>query len=58
MARKNRTRSAAYRARRKWRHAMRRVRASERNDYQIMLESTPGYWDMMLSGSRGMLSDL
>lgn len=42
-----RTRSAEYRARRRVRHAMRRVRMSEYADYQTMLRLTPGYADML-----------
>lgn len=42
-----RTRSQAYRLRRKVRHAARRNRASEASDYQYMLQNTPGYADML-----------
>jgi hypothetical protein len=42
-----RTRSKAYRERRKLRHAARRNRASEYRDYLAMLQATPGYVEML-----------
>lgn len=44
---RRRHRSAAYRARRRVREARRHLRASERRDYQTMLQRTPGYADWL-----------
>lgn len=45
--RQRRHRSAAYRARRRWREARRHLRAAAARDYQVMLERTVGYAAML-----------